>query len=80
MSGAPRTNFQTDFSIPMSMGVDGATWLRDACIDALGMIGKRSPESVNAAIPLLEKLSKDAPSPYTIKKSIRALDDIMGKK
>jgi hypothetical protein len=33
------------------------------------MIAKRSLESVNAAIPLLEKLSKDvSSSPYTIKK------------
>jgi hypothetical protein len=58
------------------MRVNPETWLRDACIDSLGMIGKRSPESVNAAIPLLEKLSKDAPSRYTMKKAISALDGI----
>jgi hypothetical protein len=58
-----------DVTISTSMDTEGTTWLRDACIDALGMIGKRSPESVNAAIPLLEKLSKDAPSPHTIKLS-----------
>jgi hypothetical protein len=32
------------------------------------------------AIPLLERLSKDAPSPHTIKKAIRALDGIRGTK
>jgi hypothetical protein len=67
-------------SVAGSMGVDPGTWLRDACIDALGMIGKKSPESVRTAIPMLEKLSKDAPSPYTIKKATRALDLIRGKK
>jgi len=56
------------------------TWLRDACIDALGMIGKRSPESINTAIPLLDKLAKDAPSPYTRKKAVKALDEIRGTK
>jgi hypothetical protein len=42
---------------PTSLMKEWPTWLRDACIDALGMIGKRSPESINAAIPLLEKLA-----------------------
>jgi hypothetical protein len=50
--------------------------LRDACIDSLSMIGKRSPESVNAAIPLLEKVSKDAS--YTRNKAIRILNAIKG--
>jgi hypothetical protein len=76
------SDVQLHFTVPPFiddiMNTEGQTWLRDACIDALGMIGKRSPESVNAAIPLLEKLSKDAPSPYTIKKAIRALDGIRG--
>lgn len=54
------------------------TWLRDASIDALGAIGKQSPGLVNDAIPLLENLSKDAPEPYTMKKSIRALENIRG--
>jgi HEAT repeat protein len=73
-------DIEISIKISSSMDTEGPTWLRDACIDALGMIGKRSPESVNAAIPLLEKLSKDSPSSYTIKKAIRALDGIRGTK
>jgi hypothetical protein len=52
------------------------TWLRDACIDALGMIWKKSPESANNAVPMLMKLSKYASSQYTRKKALRALDAI----
>ena len=70
------STIQRHFSLSISMGVDGATWVRDACIDSLRMIGKRSPESVKASIPILEKLSKDAPSPQTMKKLIKALDTI----
>lgn len=62
------------------LGTDPATWIRDACIDSLGLIGKRSPASVSAAVPMLERLSTDAPSPYTMRKAIRALDAIRGKK
>jgi hypothetical protein len=78
IAGRHDSTIKRYFSISISMGVDDATWLRDACIDALGMIGKRFPESVNSAIPMLEKLTKDAPSPYTVKKAIKALDAIRG--
>jgi curved DNA-binding protein CbpA len=70
-----------DLKISMSscdIGMVGPFMLRDACIDAIGLIGKRFPDYVNNAIPLLEKLSVDAPSPYTIKKALHALDAIRG--
>ncbi|MDQ4014083.1 MAG: HEAT repeat domain-containing protein, partial [Thermoproteota archaeon] len=68
-----------DHDVTASDILIGINMLRDACIDSLGMIGKRSPESVNAAIPLLEKLSKDASSPsYTMNKAIRAFNAIKG--
>ena len=65
-----------DLLAASSLGIDPATWLRDACIDAFSLIGKSFPESQKHIIPLLEKLSKDAPSPYTIRKAKRALEVI----
>ena len=69
-----------DVKVTMSTSMEtfGPTWIQDACIDAIGMIGKQSPESVNDAIPLLEKLSISAPSPYTVKKALRALNAVRG--
>ena len=67
--------FDSGIEIESSLSVN-TTWLQDACIDAIGMIGKRSPEAVSAALPILEKLSKNAPSPYTQKKAARALERI----
>lgn len=64
------------FTISVSTGIDSAIWIRDACIDAIGMIGAQFPEAVNQAIPLLEKLSNEAPSPYTLKKARRSLEAI----
>jgi hypothetical protein len=49
--------------IKLDIDIEPANSLRDACIDSLSMIGRRSPESVNVAIPLLEKLSNDVSSP-----------------
>lgn len=70
--------FNVKFTVSTSMDTIGPTWVQDACIDAIGMIGKRSPESVKDAIPMLEKISKNAPSPYTIKKALRALESLRG--
>ena len=66
-------------AVAASMGIDPAVWLRDACIDALGLIGEKSPTSVDVAVALLENLSKQAPSPYTMKKATRAIERIRGK-
>jgi hypothetical protein len=55
---------------------DPATWLRDACIDALGMIGKTFPHAVKDAVALLQNLASSAPSPYTMKKAKLALDGL----
>lgn len=81
-----RDSSQRNFKVPPFIGITistsmdsvGPTWVRDACTDGIGMIGKRSPESVKNAIPMLEKVSKNAPSPYTIKKALRALDALSG--
>jgi DnaJ-class molecular chaperone with C-terminal Zn finger domain len=76
--------FQSPFlsvKITMSSYTIGTGWpymIRDACIDAVGMIGKRFPDSVSGVIPVLEKLSLDAPTPYTIKKAVNALHAIKG--
>jgi hypothetical protein len=72
----PSSDFITVTSINTT---DFATWLRDACIDAIGKIGRRYPESVKVAIPVLERLSKYAISPYTNKKAKKALNGIMEK-
>jgi hypothetical protein len=53
--------------------------VRDAFIDALGLIGKNFPESIREAIPLLENLVNNSSSPYTIKKAQKVID-IMNKK
>ena len=58
----------------MSRTIDDANWIRDTCIDAIGMIGKKSPEVVKDAIPILKDLSTNSPSPYTKKKALRALE------
>ncbi len=59
--------------------MDDATWIRDACIDTLGEIGKSFPKAVEFAVPLLEEISRNTSSPYTVKKSLRAIDAIHGK-
>lgn len=74
------TNVSVELTSARMLGVDPSGWLRDACIDAIGMIGKTSPDSVNQAIPLLEKLSKDESFPYTVKKAVRALGEIEGNR
>ena len=59
-----------------SIEFDRATMIRDSCIDALGEIRKNFPKSVQFAIPFLESLSKNAPSPYTVKKAMWATEAI----
>lgn len=67
------------FEISLTSNEDyGATWLRDACIDTLGEIGKTFPKSVEFTIPLLEKISQIAPSEYTVQKALRAIQAIRG--
>ena len=63
-----------DLMTSSGLGADPATWLRDACVDSLGEIGKKFPEAVKDVVPLLQRLSKDAPSPYTMKKAKAALE------
>jgi DnaJ domain len=63
----------------ISIEMDRATMIRDACIDALGEIGRNFPKSVEHTIPLLENISKTAPSPFTVKKALRAIQSISGK-
>lgn len=69
-----------DLGVTASMGADPAVWLQDACIDALGMIGEKSPESVGGAIALLESVAKEDNSPYTRTKAAHALDRIRRKR
>jgi hypothetical protein len=72
--------FSSDFITITSINTtDSATWLRDACIDAIGKIGRRFPESVKVAVLMLERLSKYSISPYTNKKAKKALNGIMEK-
>jgi hypothetical protein len=59
---------------------DYTTLLRDACIDTIRKIGRRYPESVKIAIPVLERLSNYALSPYTNKKAKKAIEEINKKK
>lgn len=73
---SPFMNVTVGFTFTSNTDTVAPTWLQDASIDALGMIGKQSPNLVNQAIPLLEKLSKEAPEPYTVKKAIKALHSI----
>jgi len=54
-------------------------FVRDAFIDALGLIGKTFPASIGEAIPLLEHLATNSSSPYTIKKAKKVLDIINRK-
>jgi len=71
--------YSIDFSNLASekaMGVDPGTWLRDACIDALGEIGESSPIFVKDAVPILEELANKAPTPYTMAKAKRAISKI----
>lgn len=76
------SQFFVDIKFTISTSVDsiGPTWVQDACIDAMGMIGSRSPEWVNDVIPILEELSKNAPSPYTVKNALRALEVLRSTK
>jgi HEAT repeat protein len=73
-----RAYLKYDQFVPQSIEFDPVTMLRDACIDALGEIGKNFPKSVEFSLPLLESLSKNAPSPYTMKKAGRAIEAIKG--
>lgn len=65
-----------DLMTSSGLGADPATWLRDACIDSIGEIGKNFPEAVKESIPLLQQLSINTPSPYTMKKAKAALEKI----
>jgi len=65
-------------SVATGMNMDPKTWIRDAAIDFMGGIGKNYPELIKEYIPLLEKVSTNAQSPYTIKKAKRALENIRG--
>ncbi|MCX6671890.1 MAG: hypothetical protein NTX92_08230, partial [Euryarchaeota archaeon] len=67
-----------DMSVATGMNVDPKTWIRDAAIDFMGGIGKNNPELIKEFIPLLEKVSANAQSPYTIKKAKKALENIRG--
>jgi HEAT repeat protein len=69
-----------DLGVAASMGADPAVWLQDACIDAFGIIGEKSPESVDGAIALLESIAKEDNSPYTRTKAAHALDLIRRKR
>ena len=59
-----------------TMAGNNDSWIRDDCIKAIGTIGKRHPEYVKAAIPLLKTLSKLSSYPYTMKIAAQALDAI----
>lgn len=65
-----------DMSVATGMNVDPKTWIRDAAIDFMGGIGKNYPELIKEYIPLLEKVSTTAQSPYTVKKAKRALETL----
>ena len=69
-------NVSVKLTVASNMDTIAPTWLRDANIDAIGNIGKRSPDLVVEVIPLVEKLSKEGPEPYTVKKAIKALECI----
>ena len=58
------------------MAGNNDSWIRDDCIKAIGTIGKRHPEYVKAAIPLLKTLSKLSSYSFTMKIAARALDAI----
>jgi hypothetical protein len=66
--------------VAASMGVEPDVWLRDACIDALGMIGEKSSEAVVDAVSILQELAVSGDSPFTQKKALRAMELISGKK
>lgn len=68
-----------DISVVNSSNIESVNWLRDACIDVIGQIGKKYPESIKMAIPVLERLSNYAISPYTNKKAKKTLKGIYGK-
>jgi DnaJ domain len=75
---SPFANVTIKFTIKSNTDTIAPTWLRDASIDAIGKIGMQFPDLVAEAIPLLERISKDALEPYTIKKAIKALESIRG--
>ncbi len=61
------------------MGVDPGTWLKDACIDAIGDIGSADPSLVSKARNLLEKIASTDVSEYSRKKAQNTLRLIVGK-
>lgn len=81
LNSITKNNIQNPFDIIVvnPSNIDSVNWLRDACIDVIGQIGKKYPESVKIAIPELERLSNYAISPYTNKKAKKALIEINGK-
>jgi hypothetical protein len=56
------------------LGVDPGTWLKDACIDAIGYIGTTDPALVSGARNLLEKIASTDVSEYSRKKARKALE------
>jgi hypothetical protein len=60
---------------PESMlGVDQTQWLKDAYIDALGMIGKGNPDLIIKYKSLFSKIAKKDKSEYSRKKAQTVLD------
>lgn len=64
------------FPVAAMLGVNPGQWLKDASIDALGMIGGADPGLVSDAIKLLERVSGEDSSEYSRKKAQRALKSI----
>ncbi len=66
--------------IPLEIGlkgdVDGAVWVMDASIDAIGDIGSAKPELVSECVPILKELSEKSKNKYTKEKAKQALEKI----
>jgi hypothetical protein len=60
-------------------GVDPGTWLKDACIDALGDIGSADPALVSGSLGILETIASSASSEYSRSKAKRALEKVLRK-
>jgi hypothetical protein len=60
-------------------GVDPGTWLKDACIDALGDIGSADPALVSGSLGILETIASSDSSEYSRRKAKRALETVLRK-
>jgi hypothetical protein len=63
--------------VAATMGSNPGTWVKDACIDALGDIGSGNSRLVFEAKSLLEKVASSDGSEYSRKKAERALRSIL---